>query len=64
MEEVLEGELTRLQRLPPHSAYAMHRLRVVRRALELLRAPAKSQEQRKGIEDELTQLLLQLSLTP
>ncbi len=36
LEEKLESELERLSLLPRQSAYAKHRLRVVRKAMELL----------------------------
>ena len=36
-EAMLRAELTRLAKLPPVSQYAVHRRKVVKRALELVR---------------------------
>ncbi|CAI5483535.1 unnamed protein product [Closterium sp. Yama58-4] len=56
----LNAELQRLQRLPPTSIYASHRIRVARRALELL--SASSSQRSTDQERELEALFASLSL--
>ncbi|CAI5948937.1 unnamed protein product [Closterium sp. NIES-65] len=58
--ERLNAELQRLQRLPPTSIYASHRIRVARRALELL--AASSSQRSTDQERELEALFASLSL--
>ncbi|CAI7874899.1 unnamed protein product [Closterium sp. NIES-53] len=57
----LNAELQRLQRLPPTSIYASHRIRVARRALELL-AASSAQQRSTDQERELEALFASLSL--
>lgn len=60
LEEKLESELQRLSLLPRQSAYAKHRLRVVRKAMELLnlKGGSRSEEQASELEGLLRQLQL------
>jgi len=54
----LQAELQRLQKLPPRSAYAAHRIAVVQRALALLTSSIRSSAE----EGELMRLLAGLAL--
>lgn len=53
----LNGELSRLAKLPPTSQYAVHRIAICKKALELLQKPRGAAE-----ADELEKLLASLSL--